>query len=201
MCTNTHTAATKPLQTLYDSYVDFGPFDCSVDARTGNLAVADLDGEDVVIFPKTKERPKVYYEDMGYTYMFNCAYDNKCDLFVDNVFNRHHRRKYIGELPRGAKQFTNYLLDQRIAHPGGTQSDGKHVVIEDLGSLIAYRLRFSGSKAIIVGSTTLNGAGYVDQYWIQANTLIGPDSNTTVYLWGYPAAPRCRIAPAHRSLA
>ena len=177
---------TEPLKTLYDNYVDFGPFDCSVDPTTGNLAATDLDGEDVVIFPKANERPKVYYEDMRYTYMFNCAYDNKGDLFVDDVFNRNHHRKYIGELPRSAKQFTNYLLDRRIAHPGGIQFDGKHIVIEDLGSLIAYRLRFSGSNAIIVGKTQLNGAGYVDQYSIQGNTLIGPDSNTTVYLWKYP---------------
>ena len=177
---------TEPLKTLYDNYVDFGPFDCSVDPATGNLAATDLDGEDVVIFPKANERPKVYYEDMRYTYMFNCAYDNKGDLFVDDVFNRNHRLKYIGELPRSAKQFTNYLLDRRIAHPGGIQFDGKHIVIEDLGSLIAYRLRFSGSNAIIVGNTQLNGAGYVDQYSIQGNTLIGPDSNTTVYLWKYP---------------
>jgi hypothetical protein len=170
---------TERLKTLGDNSVDFGPFDCSVDPTTGNLAVASLDSGFVVVFPNAKQNPKVHYEDMSDTHMFY-----KGDLFVDQVAKG--RNNYIGELPKGATRFTNYLLDRRIAPPGGIQFDGKHVVIEALNSLIAYQLRFSGSKAIIVGSTPLNGTTSVEQYWVQGTTLIGPDENSTVYFWKYP---------------
>lgn len=175
--------STKRLKTLYDNYVDFGPIDCSVDPTTGNVAVASDGDGFVVIFPKAKNRPQVYYD--TYAIMFYCTYDRQGNLFVDKVI--HRRTNYIGELPKGETQFKNYLLDGRITHSGGIQFDGKHVVIEDQSSHIAYRLRLSGSKAIVLGSTPLNGTQYVDQYWIQGKTLIGPDSNTTVYLWKYPA--------------
>jgi hypothetical protein len=182
-------AGTTRLKTLYDNSVDFNPIDCSVDATTGNVAVASADAGFVVVFPKAEERPKVYYEDTKYVNMYRCAYDNKGDLFVDQVYNHRrimHRRNYIGELPKGATRFTNYLLDPRIAHPGGIQFDGEHIAIEDLESLIVYRLRFSGSNATVVGSTALNGAKYISQYWIQGKTLIGPDLYGDVYFWQYP---------------
>jgi hypothetical protein len=176
--------STKRLKTLYDNSVDFNPIDCSVDPTSGNVAVSSADSGFVVVFPKAQEKPKVYYEDMSDTHMFSCAYDNKGDLFVDQVAKG--RNNYIGELSKGATGFTNYLLDRRIAPPGGIQFDGKHIAVEDLGSHIVYRLRFSGPKAIVVGSTHLNGTTWVEQYWIQGKTLIGPDEYYTVYLWKYP---------------
>jgi hypothetical protein len=177
---------TERLKTLYDNYIDFGPVDCAVDPTTGNLAVSSADSSDVVVFTKAQEQPQVYYESMfGATIdMYRCAYDNKGDLFVDQVAKNGHQ--YIGELPKGATTFTNYLLDPRIAHAGGIQFDGKHVAIEDQGSLIVYRLRFSGSNAIVVDTTPLNGAKYLYQYWIRGKTLIGPDEYGNVYFWQYP---------------
>jgi hypothetical protein len=175
--------STKRLKTLYDNYVELSPFDCSVDPTSGNVAVASQDAWYVVIFPKAKERPRVYYESVPNTYMFYCAYDNKGDLFVDDVGKQPYF--YIGELPKGATQFTNYRLDRRITNAGGIQFDGKHVILEDSRSLIVYRLRFSGSRAIIVGSTPLSGAKDVHQYWLQGKTLIGPDLYGDVYFWQY----------------
>lgn len=174
--------STKRLKTLYDNSVDLGPIDCAVDPTTGNVAVASDGDGFVVVFPKGKNRPRVYYD--IYAVMFYCAYDDRGNLYVDKVFNHHHN--YIGELPKGATKFKNYVLDRRIAHSGGIQFDGKYVAIEDQGSHIVYRLNLSGPKAIVVGSTHLNGTTYVDQYWIQGKALIGPDSNSTVYLWKYP---------------
>jgi hypothetical protein len=174
--------STQRLKTLYDNYVDFNPIDCSVDPTTGNVAVSSEDAGFVVVFPKAEERPKVYYD--IHASMYRCAYDNKGDLFVDQVYNRRHN--YIGELAKGAAKFRNYLLDPRIAHSGGIQFDGKHIAIEDLESLIVYRLRFSGNKAIVVGSTPLKGAKYIYQYWIQGKMLIGPDLYGDVYFWKYP---------------
>lgn len=135
--------------------MDFNPIDCSVDPTTGNVAVSSLDAGFVVVFPKAEQKPKVYYEDVADTHMYSCSYDSKGDLFVDQVAKS--RNSYIGELPKGGTRFTNYLLDGRIAPPGGIQFDGKHVAVEDIESDVVYRLRFSGSKAIILGSTPLDG--------------------------------------------
>jgi len=179
--------STEPLKTLYDNSVDFGPFDCSVDPTTGNVAATNLDSGFVVVFPKAEERPKVYYpHTMHRVSMYMCAYDDEGDLFVDQIYNRDGRHEYIGELRKVTKQFQVYLLDPRITHPGGIQFDGKHVVIEDLDSHIVYRLRFSGTKAAVIGSALLDGTPWVEQYWIQGETLIGPDANSTVYFWKYP---------------
>ena len=173
---------TKRLKTLYDNYVDFNPVDCSVDPTTGDLAVASLDAAFVVLFPKAKETPKAYYD--RYASMYHCAYDDKGDLFVDQVYTRHHN--YIGELAKATTTFRNYVLDGRIAHSGGIQFDGQRVAIEDLTSLIVYRLSFSGDDAIVVGSTPLSGAKFLYQYSIQRKTLIGPDLYGDVYFWKYP---------------
>ena len=178
--------STKPIKTLYDNYVDFNPIDCSVDPTTGNLAVSSADSGFVVVFPKAQQSPQVYYENMKHVIMYRCAYDDKGDLFVDQVYSHNHRRQYIGDLANGTTQFKNYLLDQRISRPGGIQFDGRHVAVEDLSSHIVYRLRFSGSQAVTVGTTPLNGTPWVDQYWIQGRTLIGPDENNTAYFWRYP---------------
>jgi hypothetical protein len=178
--------STQLLNTFSDIYVDFNPVDCSVDPTTGNLAVTSADSTFVVVFPNAENEPKAYYEDMRYVDMAWCAYDNKGDLFVDQIFSKNHRRNFIGELPKGATQFANYLLDHRINHPGGIQFDGKHVAIEDLKRNIVYRLHFSGSQAVVVGGTRLQGTTLVQQYWIQGTTLIGPDNNSAVYFWKYP---------------
>src|ERR1700729_2209616 len=174
--------STKRLKTLYDNYVDFNPVDCSVDLNTGDVATASLDAAFVVIFPKAKEVPKVYYD--RHASMYHCAYDDKGDLFVDQISTRPHN--YIGELAKGKTTFRNYLLDGRIAHSGGIQFDGQRVAIEDLKSLVVYRLSFSGNDAIVVGTTPLMGAKYLYQYSIQRKALIGPDLYGDVYFWKYP---------------
>jgi hypothetical protein len=174
---------TKPIRIFYDISVDFNPWDCSVDPTTGNLAVTSLDAPSVVIFPKAKNWPRVYYD--PYAILFECAYDDKGNLYVDPVVHRH--RLYIGVLLKSTHTFKNFLLDSRAGHPGGLQFDGRHVVADDLRTNTLHQLRFSGSKAIVVGSTPLNGATSVAQYWIQGKIVIGPDEFGPVYYWKYPA--------------
>ena len=178
--------STKRLQTLYGNYVDFGPIDCSVDPTTGNLAEQVQTPDSLSSFPKRSKIRKSTTTRRCFTQACSSAPMTTKETYSSIRFIIVVTATYIGELPKGTKQFANYLLDSRIAHPGGIQFDGKRVAIEDLGSLIVYRLRFSGSKAIVVGSTSLNGAGYVEQCWVRGKTLIGPDSNTTVYFWKYP---------------
>ncbi|HZY96453.1 MAG TPA: hypothetical protein VFE35_05080 [Candidatus Cybelea sp.] len=172
---------TKPIAVFYDNYVDFNPENCSVDPITGNLAVAIPDLPSVVIFPDAKQKPVVYSD--PYSIIFWCAYDDKGNLFVEQV--RQHRKFYIGELPRGATKFKNLFLDPRVGGPSSLQFDGQHIVVEGPTSTL-YQLRFSGSNAIVISSTPLNGAKQIEQFWIQKRRVIGPDLYGTTYFWKYP---------------
>jgi hypothetical protein len=172
---------TSPIKVLYDNYVDFGPIDCSVDPVTGNLAVASEDANYVVIFPDAKQMPVVRLD--SHAILFWCAYDDKGNLFVERV--RHHRKFYIGELPKGATSFKNLLMDPRIVGPSGLKFDGQHMVVEDYANIL-YRLRFSGRNAIDIGETPLNGAKQIEQFWIYKNKVIGPDLYGPAYFWKYP---------------
>ena len=134
--------STKRLQTLYGNYVDFGPIDCSVDPTTGNLAVASSDSGFVVVFPKAEQNPKVYYDQtMLHASMFFCAYDDKGNLFVDSIYNRSHSHLYIGELPKGTKQFANYSTG--LAHRASWRHPVRRKARSHRGSRIAHRLSAS----------------------------------------------------------
>lgn len=175
---------TTLLNTFSDVYVDFNPIECSVDLSTNTIAIASLDSMFAVVFPHATQSGVAYYD--ARAVMSECAYDDNGNLFVGAVLNRNHQKKFIGELARGKKKYKNYLLDARITHPGGIKFDGEYITIENFASNIVYRLRFSGSRAIIVGGTHLNGTSYVQQYWIQGNTLIATDGDSTVHFWRYP---------------
>jgi hypothetical protein len=173
---------TKPVRYFNDIYVDFAPYDCSVDPTTRNLAVASQDSGFVVIFPNEQNTPEVYYD--PYALMFHCAYDATGNLYDDLVIYRH--REYIGVLRKGSQTFKNFLLDGRAGIPGALQFDGQHVVANDLNTNVLHQLNFSGSNATVIGSTPLNGAKQIEQFWIHKGKAIGPDLYGTVYYWNYP---------------
>lgn len=174
---------TNPIAILHDQYVEFNPYDCSVDPTTGNLAVASEDNTWVVIFPHAKQNPTAYSD--AYAIMLFCAYDDKGNLYVDDVI--HQRKSYIGVLLKGTTTFKNFLLASRIGAPASLQFDGQRVAVDDARSNIIYQLRFSNLKATIIGTTPLTGAKHVQQYWIRKKKVIGPDLYGAVYFWQYPA--------------
>jgi hypothetical protein len=177
---------TTPIRTFSDIYIDFHPVDCSVDPVTGNLAVTNQDGFQVLIWRNARAgKPHVYADPSAV--LFECAYDNKGNLFVDQI--PYHKRKgtYIGELPNGSKTFRNIKLSKSIGAPGGIQWDGKYVAIEDPNANVVYRVLFSGSSGTVVSTVTLGGAKFIAQFWIERRRLIGPDEYGFVGFWKYPA--------------
>jgi hypothetical protein len=176
---------TEPIKKFYDISVDFNPYDCSVDPTTNNLAVASADASFVVVFPDEKNEPEAYYDPGAIAGW--CAYDDRGNLYLDQVVEPHHRRfEYIGVLKKGTATFKNYLLDRRIA-AGGLQFDGHNIVVGNLQTNTLYRLRFAGANATAIGSTPLRLVQHLRQYWIFEGRLIGPDLSGPVYVWKYPA--------------
>jgi hypothetical protein len=168
---------------------------CSIDPTSEKLAVTGGTGSGAVvaIFVYKPERgwrfPKILsVPDMAEPSF--CGYDNKGNLFVDGVDSS--RAFVIAELHRGDDSFTNITLNQSITEPGQVQWDGKHLAVGDSGvsPSIIYRFSIEGSGGTKVGSTTLDGSEAVEGFWIQGNTVIGPDydfaSATGVGFWPYP---------------
>jgi len=184
----------KPIATLDDS--GYGPTGCSVDPKTGNLAVANIgpiytsNSGDIAIYKHAKGSP-VFLTDQNIFFDYDCSYDDKGNLYV--VGGDIHGFFAFAAIPSGSHSFTNISLDQYIQIPGGVQWDGKHVAVEDQGAgyhgSTIYQVAVSGSSAKAVGTTTLSGSTDVVQFWIYHKRVIAPNrgSNPNVMFWKYPA--------------
>jgi hypothetical protein len=164
---------------------------CSVDPITGNLAAANFyadchgvscaDGN-IAIYSKAKGNPKLYSDPMITNYLA-CGYDNAGNLFVEGV-NRSNG-SFFAELRRGSNKITNLGLSIR---PEAVQWDGKYVAagFRTFTGLQIDRIAVHGSKATIVGVTTLDRKVKSWQMWLQGNTVLGSLAPFRVGLWQYP---------------
>jgi hypothetical protein len=176
--------ATKPTKQLTD---DYGyPIGCSVDPKTGDLAVANFEGSsegyggNIVIYHGAAGTGKMYTP-TG-TYVWPPSYDDKDNLFVEgeNIATDAHE---LLELPKGGKSLTEISLPFTIYFPAGVNWDGKYVDVndqayEDTATTGVYRLTISGSTAMLVSQTGYTDScynNYVDvvQAVIDGNTYIG----------------------------
>ncbi len=180
---------TAPIETL--SEPGNSPFDCAVEPKTGNLAVANISagtqGGNVAIYSKAKGTPKIY-TDPEISAMFYCAYDIDGNLYVDGELIGSPSAFGFAELAKGSSTFTNISLNHSIAYAGGVQWDGKYVAIGDSDASEIDQFSISGSNGTLEGSTLLNGTNAVNQFWIRGAKVTAPDvSAGTVMSWDYPA--------------
>jgi hypothetical protein len=172
---------TSPIKTFW--YYNWAPADCSVDPVTGNLAVANLDSYAVFIYSKAQGNPQIY---VAPGIVLDCAYDGQGNLFAGLFRARLRNPPKVAELPRGSSQFRTIKLSRAIFYAEAIRWDGSLMAINDGKNV--YRVRFSGSKATIVGVTPMYGSKFIYAIWIQGRTLIGADINgADVGFWAYPA--------------
>jgi hypothetical protein len=181
---------TKPIATVQDpgNY----PYGCSVDAKTGNLAVTNVAttyGEPVgslSIYQGAKGAPKTYFSGKFYRYYY-CGYDPNGNLFVDGI-NRSSAFEFA-ELPSGKSRLTSISLNQSVGSPGDVEWDGNHVAIGDASASTIYQVSVSGSSGTVVGTTTLANGGNAGQFFIDGNQVIAGVTGTPnkFGLWKYPA--------------
>jgi hypothetical protein len=193
--------AIYPMTTLDDPGWGAG---CSVDPKTGNLAVANYfspdppyDHGNVAIYAKARGTPRTYTSPYINWYDV-AAYDDKGDLFVDG--NGYGGSGFpLAELPAGGDTFADVTLNETIT-PYSLQWDRGNLIIASYGGPDAesiYRVAMSGNQGTIVGTTTLRirGVGYGGngQFWIEGDRIIGPGhKHRALDLWRYPAGGRAR---------
>jgi hypothetical protein len=178
---------TTPIAILNDA--GYYPVGCSVDKKTGNLAVTNTFNTSftngaVAIYKHAQGDP-TYYTNSVLVYPHLCGYDAKGNLDVDG-FNTSFAFQF-GVLPRASATFTDVTLNQSIGFPGGVQWDGNYVAVGDGDTNTIYQFIIAGSGGTVTGSTPLTGARDVAQFWKQGSTVIGPDTlNADVGFWSYP---------------
>lgn len=179
-----------PIKTLDDSGQD--PLSCSVDPKTGNLAVTNIEtasggAGSISIYAKAKGLPKIY-SDIDLHNGYFCGYDDKGNLFADG-YNPSDGFVFV-ELPAGHSSLINIKINETIHDPGGVQWDGKYVAVEDELESTINRLVISGSKARVQGSTHLNADFY--DFWVQGSVIIAGAIESVspptgdVEFWNYP---------------
>ncbi len=184
-------AGTTPIATLKDAG---SPQGCSVDPRTGNLAVTNYSATsnsqgpgNVAIYTNAKGNPRYLTDSKIYHENF-CGYDNAGNLFVDGYDSSFLVK--LSEISSGRTSFKNIKLNQTITGAGGVQWDGKHLAVgnntEGPGTI--YQFAINGEKGTEVGSTPLNDSGGAIQFWLEEANVIVPEPFTNdIGIWAYPA--------------
>jgi hypothetical protein len=175
----------NPIKLLDDS--GHSPTDCSVDPRTGNLAVAN--SKNVAIFSGAKGRP-VYVRDLSIGNYYFCAYDDKGDLFVDGLHYR-TRTVALAELPKGKTALMDIALNESLSYPGGVKWDGRYLAMTG-GTAAIYRFKISGRGGTKVGVTAIGRSYGVYAFCIESRAVYVPGlfhsrDQANVRAYAYPA--------------
>jgi hypothetical protein len=187
----------KPIEVLH--VYGYYPSGCSVDAKSGDLAVANYTSNpqfgpgSVTIFRKGKGMGQSY-QDSSFNEYFFCSFDAKGNLYVDGT-NAATSQTQFAEMPRGSSSFTNITLNQTLGpYPGAVQWDGKYVALDDATTDVLYRIKVTGSNGTVVGMTRFKGdhSTLVSQFWIAGRTIVVPYGRLTrsvrkMGFWLYPA--------------
>lgn len=177
------------------------PSGCSIDRRTGNLAVTNQYGPsggygNIEIYTNAQGTPQTYYTDpyqmSGISYG---AYDDKGNLYIDGTTR--YNQFALAEFVKRTKKFRYLTLSQHVNTPGGIEWDGQYIALGDEAAnpAVIYQLSFTGTTASVVNTTTLQGTSRVRTFLvpllgsnkIQGTTVIAPSIFGTVGFYNYPA--------------
>jgi hypothetical protein len=196
---------TSPIATLDDPAV---PSSCSVDPKTGDLAVPGFDdaGKPVLaIYDQAAGKPSMY-RTPGLAFG-SCAYDNDGNLYL--LANANGGEAKLVRLAYGSTTFVTLNLGTPIyigdTLPGfpSIQWVGTHLTVSSNPASnsgaphrMVYELRIAGKRATVVRTTEISSHhfSYTGQLWIQANTVLGFSSGGkarrqkegAITLWQYP---------------
>jgi hypothetical protein len=178
----------KPIATLAD-LPNYYPNFCAVDPVTGDLAVTNFPygpygsvTGNLVIYHHARGAPKPYTISAIYDY-YTCGYDDHGNLVVDGSS---HGVIALAILKHGASTLQLLTLDQSLSFPGGVQWDGRHWAIGDQQDNV-YQFDIEGTKGTKVGTTVLNGAAGVYEFYVGKHQIVVPEyAADQVQIFPYP---------------
>jgi hypothetical protein len=184
---------TKPLKKFNDA--PDSPYACSVDQKTGDLAVANNDGTqqgNIAIWTNGTGQPAHYNDSLLFNFAA-LAYDANGNL-VTTSGGSYNVPPYFAWLPKGGTQLINITIpgpnpSWQWRFASGIQWDGKYFVIDD-NYLI--RIALIHGLAYYVGETDLYGGGY--PIWIYDNK---PGQQGTQAVGGYYSNSYSRVDYYH----
>jgi len=185
-----------PSETLSDSG---RAWDCSVDATTGNLAVANFydtaapggPAPDIAVYGPGQQTPVLYgstfFEDIQ-----SCAYDDKGNLFIYGLGAG--GAPILAELASGSSVITLLGLNVSIGGFASLRWDGEHIaitVVQKRTPTKIYQIALYGSTAEVVGTTTLKSHSYKKEVKWPYGWMTGGDVVEStlggIGLWRYPS--------------
>ncbi|MGC1380698.1 MAG: hypothetical protein WA814_06695 [Candidatus Baltobacteraceae bacterium] len=160
---------------------------CSVDFVTGDLAVANhatlsSGAGSVSVYAHAQGSTPQIYGSPQIAIVYFCGYDDKGNLFIDGTHAGYYGFEFA-ELAKGKKSLQIVKLKGgKINFPGQIQWDGKHLAVGDqefaqIGSTYDSAIyQTTGASGKIVGLTKLTGSQDVAGFWIDGDTVAGPNS-------------------------
>jgi hypothetical protein len=181
---------TSPIRTL--DLPGYPELNCSVDRKTGNLALGVLYGAggEIAVFAGGQGTPTTY-EPSGQDGIPGCGYDNRGNLFCD-AYGSDGDKFVLFELAKGSSTVTTVSVSGTNGlRAGPMQWDGKYLAFGSGAAGTLYQIALSGSTGSIEGSTQLDGTGWVWQFWIAGARVVAPtyagSGGAEVGYWNYPA--------------
>lgn len=194
---------TTPIQTLDDAPDD--PYACSVDPKSGALAVADNNGYyeegDIAIWAHATGTPTRYTDPALYQ-ATGCVYDSRGNLLASGVPQGSSYAAHFAWMPHGSAKFTNLIVPGPYTDRGfyavGIGWDGQYFTIDDYS---VYRILVTHGLAYYAGRVSLTypeGSGeggpfaFYYQHGKATAVVAGISSDEQSYgqgvaIWNYPA--------------
>jgi hypothetical protein len=164
---------TTPIATASDAYGY--PIGCSVDPRTGNVAVSNFDSlasdaGGIDVFAGGLSGSQTNYANSNLYHLWPPGYDPSGNLFVQGT--DYSGAIGLAELPTGKKKFT-LLTGLTVDFPGSVAWDGSYLAVTDQDyqyyyTTMIYRVTVAGSKVTVVRATDLTDTCYPYTNWMVA---------------------------------
>jgi hypothetical protein len=190
---------TKPIATLTDPGQQ--PAGCSVDPRSGDLAVANIcsalkcgDGN-LAVYAKAKGTPRTYF-DSSIDHYYQCAYDGAGNVLVSGKSNTEkssQREILYAELHNRASKLQNVSIAKSLRVLKNVQWAGRHYAIEGFPNhkTVIYHISIDAHHVKIVGLTSLERANPID-FFIADGEVLSLSIVNVVTFWHYPSGEYIR---------
>ncbi|HEY6326959.1 MAG TPA: hypothetical protein VIW73_10670 [Candidatus Cybelea sp.] len=176
------------------------PVGCSVDRRTGNLAIAvvyyanpQTHQGGVFVFKRARGTP-ILYQDPNLFHYWPAGYDPHGNLFVEADYPVPPK---LDELPYHGHVLKEITLDATIDTSSSVMWDGTYLAVADQqfqgsNTLGIYRVSISGFTGKVISSTDYSDtcylrSTYVVQPWIDGSALFGGNNfcKSRYGFWSY----------------